>query len=191
MPALHQTLCPQKTIRRPVISTTLYVSVTTETRFARAMSRQSYPIPTRETSKWKSCPTPPGQLFSDFALHHSCLRTTYPISPLGTLYDNSRVSTPHDLPYTQPSPMTDSRVGSPRPYRVALLGLGAARTMSHNTYPVNHSAHPNKYRVASLNHSRVGPLSCYRVALPMYYRVAPPNIGTSPEAFLGAAGGTL
>ena len=87
--------------------------------------------------------------------------------------------------------MTDSRVGLLRPYRVALLGLGAARTVSHNTYPVNHSAHPDKYRVAFLNHSRVAPLSCYRVALPMYYRVAPPNIGTPPEAFLGAAGGTL
>ena len=62
--------------------------------------------------------------------------------------------------------------------------------MSHNTYPVNHSAHPSKYRVASLNYSRVGLLSSYRVALPMYYRVAPPNIGT-PQAFLGAAGGTL
>lgn len=74
--------------------------------------------------------------------------------------------------------MIDSRVGSCRPYRVALLGLGAASIMSHNTYPVNHSARPNKYRVASLSDSRVGRLSGYRVALPMYYRVAPPNIGT-------------
>ena len=79
--------------------------------------------------------------------------------------------------------MTDSRVGLLRPYRVALLGLGAARIMSHNTYPVNHPARPNKYRVASLNNFRVGPLSCYRVALPMYYRVAPPNIGTPPKHF--------